>query len=337
LDSHEINGIEKDSHLSSGSFSKKGRWPRHSRYEVVANDNGNLFIIPALDAALIFTNPFERQKELLQEFISLGKSCSELKLSLEGSLNEAVEELEAKIKNVDKNISHKALRFCNRYGLLGLFFHYQGGNGQRPEQAGGPLSAQSDSDTKVMELEYLSRFHPSPEYPAKFKLDQWFNFVGEQVSDIANEAEQFYSNFTQWNRFNAGGFDPEEEIIEDLSWREFLNMWLSVDSTGLGLNFDGSWQLEWRFQSLLEALKIMLQLDIATGQPLRLCECGELFRPAFKHQKRCCSSCSNTIHQRMHQSKKREVRALYEAGKSIEEIALAAKRKPEQIKKWLGL
>lgn len=96
-----------------------------------------------------------------------------------------------------------------------------------------------------------------------------------------------------------------------------------------------SW--DWEYSNLISALYFMLFAEITRGFPHRCAndKCGRYFRP-IKHNSTlyCSATCKNRVDQRKNKDRKREVRKLLKAGKTIKEIAKLTGATEDKILEW---
>jgi hypothetical protein len=156
------------------------------------------------------------------------------------------------------------LKFCNKWGLFGKAWDK------------GPLIGNLDEALQIKTLSTM--FHT--ERADITKWDHWLAIkqgaekqlrdAGEDVYDICSDLELFSMDWNDWERFRAGGIDPESDYGSGLTWKERFNN-IQADSN-LRIRFDGKCQIDYEFESLLQALRLMLMLNMVSDiQQIKRC------------------------------------------------------------------
>jgi len=132
-----------------------------------------------------------------------------------------------------------------------------------------------------------------------------------------------------------------ENAIESrfMPYTSLVTPYLRFDRSEDGSTGKPIWS--WHVGSLLNALYFMLFMDFTTkGIPLKCANpsCNQFFYPinSKKDTIYCSYTCYNRVNQRNHKARKAQVRALWQEGKSLQEISKYTGLELEKIKRWIN-
>ncbi len=296
----------EENRILPGLFSIAPKWIRFNRYELTEGAGG-ICVIPNKEAEMEYYRPFDCFPEILRAFIEMAKELkSNSPETKDGQTGDQRIEIS---RNIDYQNGKAIIRFVNRYGLLGLFWKAaysftEAETRVKPIQY-YYLFAGHESDMSYNE--YAKIFFPRSKQPypkvGASRQDFWKEYAEPVVQTYAL-ASEFLSHVKDWEGFQNSEVLPEDEWVNGWTWADRFRG-LGVWPIGLGLQYDGAWQLGWKFQSLYDALWIMWLNDItAKKQLVRHClNCNKVFIAKSPKAAYCSTTCGVNVRVRRHRGK----------------------------------
>jgi hypothetical protein len=110
------------------------------------------------------------------------------------------------------------------------------------------------------------------------KVQKDLRDIGENVDALYSEMMDFWADFSDWENFRTAVSDPKSEYRTGLKWADRLSG-IQVESN-LRVRFDGKLQLDYGFDSLLQALRLMFMLTMVSDvQQVKLCALPDCRNP----------------------------------------------------------
>ena len=265
----------------------ESRWFRFSAYRIVGDEKRGMSIAPARGAQLVFYRPFGSYKKILVEFLRMAKFL----------------EFESRDERGEDwwwDWADRIIQFYEEYGPLGVDWH--------------GFVAPFIPDEEKYERVFSDPEPPSFNKSAPYAKEKTLRKYREPVSKILRATHALWSVAREWQRFRKGEFDlgkkwtsPSESKPSSNapSWHERLES-ITHAPAGLGVTFDDSWRVDYSFDSLRSALRIMSVLSIPT-EKIRLCakpDCNEPFIVTKPKKKYHSDICGNAMRVRRHRQKK---------------------------------
>jgi len=269
-----------------------------------------LFIVPD-DKATIQEYPFsifDFYPDILKDFVAMAQKVH---------------------RNSQENSAPHILNFCNRYGLFNISGYYADdfATEEIKEDEGPPIEVKvvklkspgfdvfieyKRNKETISDIDYANFFFPKslPIYeivtPRSDKLHQSLlnNYYAEPVSFLVDEISNLYSKFVLWYDFYRSN---EKHLHQSL---EFLSCRLMTSPLRVTVDLYNAWQFKWEIDNLIDALNIMLIMNIVeTKNRILICHndnCKMPFIAGNKDKTYCSHHCSLATRQRRHYYKKKE-------------------------------
>lgn len=296
-------------------------WPKFTHYEAKYIDK-RLCIAPSDDAE-IEHRPLSKMPNILGDFLNLCSAVTRTDMDLAP----------------DSQVVHHLLRFCNDYGLLGLFSFY----------LNEYIVEEDERGKKELRVTLLHR----PQWPRPERLQRGLFPLKEYAGLFFPHADDFVPKFRAKVRrpqMSCTGEKSYSEPIEFLvhecwlfrrrleSWEKFKITGESLDDRRYvwpaGIDFEVRNEPSYFYKSLIERLLILFAESI-TG--IRRCEhCRSYFIPSHSFQKSCSSKHSNLLRVNRVRKKQRECRRLFEAGRNAAQIARELNTPLSVITGWIN-
>lgn len=248
-----------DKELRPGLFNLGPRWVRFDKYEVFEDEKEILYIIPSVNAKIENYRPFEYYPEMLRDFLNMATQIKD-EFGLTG----------LELKQVERQNAKVYLDFISKYGLFGLICKDGEDSLKTPLRMG-------------IELDKTWFPRLKNNFPNPINSNEVHRFWQEYAEPInfMSDMVNLYNMFETWNSFVESGDSPNDFIhpgFNNQRWRDILETNYAYP-IGLGLIYDGTWQLSWSFDSLMQAIAIMWLNDITSNQQkVRICQyCGRAF------------------------------------------------------------
>jgi hypothetical protein len=300
-------------------FSTAGQWPRFTKYEiveVVLQDEPEtllrfmdrefkvappkLFVRPAKDAKFRdWYKPLDHHPEILQDFLLLIRSLdlssnfiwqpfnrSDAQTPSNAYMTTLTFEPDPKSEDSfltqyyrsKRRQAELLLRFCNKWGQFGKAW-----NKSVMRTALDFVRGESSSSMPPGYLDYLNK-HSSLNSTKllvssiMLKVQKDLRDIGENVDALYSEMMDFWADFSDWENFRTAVSDPKSEYRTGLKWADRLSG-IQVESN-LRVRFDGKLQLDYGFDSLLQALRLMFMLTMVSDvQQVKLCALPDCRNP----------------------------------------------------------
>ncbi len=272
-------------------------WIRYSNYEYNENDKGELYIIPAVDAAFSMYNPFNVAEELFMDIIQLG--------------DRALKEEE----KVSEELKNDVLIFAKKYGLLGLISSSVYNRNIIGDEKVLFIEKNLITKEKIMdESDYINLFIPfveegdiifrkyrnsidvkkaedSPKFFGKrpLILDLVFSrFYSEKLSWIINFAKMIASHFNQLIIYRSSSKYLTENVT-------IMAGSFHAEKIGFTINQLDRTVIAWQFDSLKTTIETIYAFAVTDESTLisRCQYCNNVFISSNLRAKYCSSSCRN--------------------------------------------
>lgn len=308
----EIN--EKKLTDAIGLFSTEKQWKRYEDYKIIYDENEFPYIVSTDDNKYISYNPFDFYPQILLDFINLSSEINTIielnnKIYTSIKLDELDENYErtgyindipvytSKVVSVPterekeelSKIANTLLPFISEYGLFSLH------------------------DDDLLLGSYGSGGFIINGYSEMYLLNDEF-YIGDPVDVLKDLIRHYYLTYKSLSEYKNSNYKPDDILFKDITWGKYLSEILAIDKIGLTVNFNSKVpQLAWKFNSLIQALNIMLIYNITVdGNHIESCQldtCKKPFIPTKKNQIYCSSKCGGVVRQRRYvDNKNKEVK-----------------------------
>lgn len=318
-----------------GIYGESHAWIKAQEYELIQNSDGLDYIVPVGDVFEEY-NPFDVEKELIHAFTDILVNVPREYENFDDA--SYYYNLSDKEK---KKIGKSVLKFVKKFGLLGLI-NFLPSSSEADEKKGMyyklPLEHLPDllefvpqfsfyrglntKDNRLTSTEknylmysFVGTFFPESLYRKQvMKIAEilYKNQSGEGISRqsvfrkaysepvylILNTAHKLFAFIKSITKLKN---DPNriKDVFEDL-------LKLRSSDVSLGLTFDQKIRLRWKFNSLVDAMIIILCMNAITEkQNVKTCEkCRRVFMTPTAIAKYCSTSCGNAARVQRHRKKK---------------------------------
>jgi hypothetical protein len=300
---------ESKSNLIAG----EGRWFRFSSYEVVTRNGFPQYVRPSRGAHIELYKPFDQSTQILRDYLQLGNDLgTDARLVTKEefdnerdkpTINDA--EILDRLRKRDSRNASRIASFAAKWGLPGILWQCnpQVDYASDIEQVGAAspkfkpdytrvfvehslwsmsLGGSHELPTGLLDAKTFLRYFLVDRFSISYALrfvPRFLGAYGEPIRAIVDDARDFVRI-------------AESEATSEMT---VANIALTLRSSKNGA------RLDYGFQSLISALRIMLALNFAApaaGQ-IRLCaECRRPFTARNERGRYCEDSCSNRARQR---------------------------------------
>jgi len=174
----------------------------------------------------------------------------------------------------------------------------------------------------------------------------------EPIRLFLYEWARIYTKIKEWTDFNDSGRElksikgyDDRHITNNsptpYTWEHYFSCIFMTEPIRMNIEYDiktDSWQINYIFESLLEAISIMyLQNIVAAKKFVRFCTvCKRPFLASSKKAKHCSTSCGTNKRVQEYRNRiKKEAINLYNGGMSINDISEKLNQKESIISKWI--
>ena len=263
-------------------------WVRYSKYKVMADESGALYLTPAPDAMFSVYNPLDVAPQMVVDALNIGR------WAVTRSIKKGV-------------IGRMVVKFAKSYGLLG-FMAYLPLNRNYFQRENVYLVRTDIADAEKMPTkDYMALFLPFEKEPVKLDsvlplrpaemtgrtidYDVVFsNAYSERMDWLTSYFEGLYTHFAACfyhGKTNDEYFNDECEGVIERFGNDGLAYCIRIR--------DGKPELRWDFNSLKLALETFYSFYV-TGEscPLRICkDCGKVFYATSTRSEFCETRCRN--------------------------------------------
>jgi len=268
--------------------SSSSGWVRYSKYKVMPDESGALYITPAPDAVFSIYNPLDVAPQMIVDALNIGR------LMVAKSLNMGV-------------VGRKIIIFAKNYGLLGFmsylplnrnYFHVENTYLVRTDIVDAEMIPTKDYmalflpfEKEPVHLPDFLPFRPAEMTGRPISYDVVFsNAYSEQLDWLASYFEGLYMHFAAsvyYDKTDDEYFRNECEGRIERFGNDGLAYCIRMR--------DGKSALQWDFNSLKLALETIYASYITgEGRPLRICkDCGKVFYTTSARAEFCETKCRN--------------------------------------------
>jgi hypothetical protein len=290
---------EREAHERPRYYAGLGRWHRFSKYILVRDEHNNLAIAPAPDSTMEFYRPFDQYPQILIDYLSLADFITRKSTDLERQALEEILNPDIHYPNVyyrspeEKNRleqdAPRILGFCNQYGTTRMdsskrWRYWDLESVLVPTIQMPRRKSQTDSQYKADQIKreqyFIHQFRNEKSFVAS-----WHH----HCVNILDWAEN-------WKIFRNGEFAPDDNNpnAPRTTWRDTLSG-IYAFNVQLSIGYKNSWQIDYEFDSLLDALNIMFVLNVTSeNQQVRLCKregCRKAFLARNSRSLYCSDKC----------------------------------------------
>jgi len=275
-------------------------WIRYSDYEYREAKSGELYLVPAVDAAFNMYNPFDVAEELFIDIVKLG--------------DKALEE-EASDNKLSEELKNELLIFVKKYGLLGFVTASVYNRDIIGDEKVLLINKNFITKEKIMdESDYIKEFIPfveegdivfkkyrnsidvrkaedSPKFYGKrpLILDIVFSrFYAEKVKWIIDFAKMIASHFNQLIIYRKSSKHLTENVT-------IMAGSFHAEKIGFTINQLDKTYIAWQFDSLKTAIETIYAFAVTDNTTLvsRCQHCNNVFISNNLRAKYCSPSCRN--------------------------------------------
>ena len=263
------------------------RWVKYDNYEIVKYDN-EFYIQPTADSDYKIYNPFDVSKNLLVDFLLIGR---------EARLSHSSSDIYCELQSTEPTFQNMVLTFVKKYGLLGDITYSPMNNTFVTE---GKVYIQKPYNVQILSLEeYIKPFFKSVtniDFNNKLTKQELFELYGdnnpyldldtdniyglafskkysEKIAFIITYARILYDVFSNTEKYLAESSFDKKAIYSNLvsSFRPF--------GIGFELSLKDKAILRWNFNSLKQAIELILALNETDDRKeVKICKhCGKPF------------------------------------------------------------
>ncbi len=327
-----------------GLIGGHGVWPRFSQYEATCFGKWRLYIRPAVNARIEWYRPYDYQPRIMLDYLELASSLERIGFGpwsehdtknirrlkyTEHARVLSEEQVQLKVKRI--------IEFCQKYGLLGLYWErlahlvgYQYTPYYHPPYYSHPLPLVDREKQKFKDEAWVKAvsvanlfFERMPRQevlrratkvlePDDPKMDEFWRGYSEWVKWIEIDAHNFLQTFKAWSLFFSSSQSPGDNSTYDknrrhnYSWEKHLQLLSITRPTGITVSYDHNWKVEYIFDSLSSAIRLLFIQNIISREPLKACgECGAPFISQNPRAKYCSVSHEHRARQRRYLDKRK--------------------------------
>lgn len=272
----------------------KGLWAKYSKYEIIENNN-EFYIKPTKKSESQIYDVFDKEKEILVDFLMLGKKAYDYKDK---------NDVNCILMSKEKSFQTEILNFVNKYGMLGILT--LGLKNNNILSAGKAIIQQSNEVTELTPNDYIKPYFVSNKDIQKIDFNNGITPDVLNVYGSKNPVNESYIDFSKNEDFKLVFSNEYSEkvseilllakslyhifyLVEKAGWTEDEAQKIAYESFAkdfvpTNLSFEFSFMeekrfLNWDFNSLFQAIELIFAFNETNDRKeLKMCKhCSKPF------------------------------------------------------------